>query len=49
MQKITRILEKIKDGLMKSILMADFSDILGTGLVEDWKMMKGELIDGKKL
>ena len=48
MQKITRILEKIKDGLMKSILMADFSGILGTGLVEDWKM-KGELIDGKKL
>ena len=34
---------------MKSILMADFSGILGTGLVEDWKMMKGELIDGKKL
>ena len=49
MQKITKKKKKIKDGLMKQILMADFSGILGTGLVEDWKMMKGELIDGKKL
>ena len=29
--------------------MARFSDILDTGWVEDWKMMKGKLIDGKKL
>ena len=29
--------------------MAGFSDILGTGQVEDWKMMKVKLIDGKKL
>ena len=29
--------------------MAGFSGILGTGQVEDQKMIKGELIDGKKL
>ena len=28
--------------------MAGFSGILGTGWVEDRKMMKGKLIDGKK-
>ena len=27
--------------------MADFSGILGTGQVEDQKMMKDKLIDGK--
>ena len=29
--------------------MAGFSGILGTGQVEDQKMMKGKLIDGLKL
>ena len=29
--------------------MVIFSSILGTGQVEDQKMIKGELIDGKKL
>ena len=29
--------------------MAGFSGILGIGQEEDWKMMKGKLIDGKKL
>ena len=29
--------------------MAGFSGILGTGQVEDWKMMKDKLIDGKEL
>ena len=29
--------------------MAGFSGILGTGQVEDRKMMKDKLIDGKKL
>ena len=29
--------------------MVRFSGILGTGWVEDWKMMKDKLIDGKKL
>ena len=29
--------------------MVGFSGILGTGQVEDRKMMKGKLIDGKKL
>ena len=29
--------------------MDDFSGILATGWVEDWKMMKYKLIDGKKL
>ena len=29
--------------------MIGFSGILGTGQVEDRKMMKGKLIDGKKL
>ena len=33
---------------MKQILMDDFSGILDTGWVEDQKMMKGKLIDGKK-
>ena len=34
---------------MKSILMGSFSGILGTGWVEDRKMMKDKLIDRKKL
>ena len=29
--------------------MVRFSGILGTGWVEDWKMMKDKLIDGKEL
>ena len=29
--------------------MVDFSGILGTGQVEDRKMTKGKLMDGKKL
>ena len=29
--------------------MDDFSGILATGWVEDWKMMKYKLTDGKKL
>ena len=29
--------------------MVDFSGILGTGWVEDRKMLKDKLIDGKKL
>ena len=34
---------------MKLILMAGFSDISDTGQVEDRKIIKGKLIDGKKL
>ena len=34
---------------MKWVLMVDFSGILDTGWVEDRKMMKDKLIDGKKL
>ena len=34
---------------MKQIFMVGFSGILGTGQVEDWKMMKEKLIDGKKI
>ena len=33
---------------MKQILMVGFSGILDTGQVEDRKMMKSKLIDGKK-
>ena len=33
---------------MKQILMVDFSGILDTGQVEDEKMVKDKLIDGKK-
>ena len=32
---------------MKQMLMDGFSDILDTGQVEDHKMIKGKLIDGK--
>ena len=34
---------------MKQILMVGVSDILDTGQVEDWKMMKDKLIGGKRL
>ena len=34
---------------MKLILMVGFGVILGTDWVEDQKMVKGKLIDGKKL
>ena len=34
---------------MKSILMVSFSGILGTGWVEDRKMIKDRSIDEKKL
>ena len=40
---------KIKVGLMKQILMVGFRGILDIGQVEDQKMMKDKLIDGKKL
>ena len=33
---------------MKQILMVGFSGILDTGQVEDKKMVKDKLIDGKK-
>ena len=34
---------------MKQILMVGFSGTLDTGCVEDQKMMKDKLIDGKEL
>ena len=34
---------------MKQILMVGFSGILDTGQVENHKMMKDKLIDGKKI
>ena len=34
---------------MKQTLMVGFGGIFDTGQVEDRKIMKGELIDGKKL
>ena len=40
---------KIKIGLMKQIFMVGFSGILDTGQVEDEKMIKDKLIDGKKV
>ena len=40
---------KIRDGLMKQTVMVGFSGILDTGYVEDQKMMKDKLIDGKEL
>ena len=39
----------LKVGLIKQILMDAFSGILDTGWAKDQKMMKGNLIDGKKL
>ena len=38
---------KIRVGLIKLILMVGFSGNLGTGYVEDQKMMKDKLIEGK--
>ena len=49
MRNIIKIFGKIKVGLMKQILMVGFSGILDIGQVEDQKMMKDKLIDGKKL
>ena len=40
---------KIKVESVKLILMVGFSGILRTGWVEDWKMIKVKLTDGKKL
>ena len=40
---------KIKAGLRIQILMVGFSGIIETGQVEDQKMMKDKLIDGKEL
>ena len=37
---------KIKAGQMKQILMVGFSGILGTGQVENRKMLKDKLING---
>ena len=34
---------------MKLILMVGFIGVLGIGQVEDQKMLKGKLIDGRKL
>ena len=34
---------------MKQIFMVGFRGILGTDEVEDWKMTKDKLIDGKEL
>ena len=34
---------------MKLTLMVCFNGILDTGWVEDWKIMKDKLIDGKEL
>ena len=39
----------MKVGLMKQIFMVGFSGILDTSWIEDWKMMKGKLIDEIKL
>ena len=49
MWNIVKILGEKKAGLMIQIPMAGFSGILGTGQVEDRKMMKGKLIAEKKL
>ena len=40
---------KAKIGLMKWILINGFSGIINSGWVEDQKMMKDKLIDGKEL
>ena len=47
MWNIIKILGKV--GLIKQILMVGFSGILGTAQLEDQKMIKDKLIDGKKL
>ena len=40
---------KVKDGLMKLILMVGFNGILDIGKEENLKMMKDKLLNGKKL
>ena len=40
---------KVKDGLMKLILMVGFNGILDIGKEEDLKMIKEKLEDGKEL
>ena len=47
MCNIVKIWE-IKVGLMKQTLMVGFSGILDTGQVEDHKIMKDKLTDGKE-
>ena len=49
MRNIIKILEKTRVGSMKLIPMVGFSGILDTGWVEDQKMIKDKLTDGKKL
>ena len=41
--------EEITVGLMKQTIIVGFSGILDTGQVEDHKITKDKLIDGKKL
>ena len=48
MRDIVKILDKIRVGLMKYVLMVGFSGILGTGSVEDQKIIIAKLIDGRK-
>ena len=49
MWNIIKIFGKIKAGLTKQILMVGFSGILDIGQVQDQKMIKDKLTDGKKL
>ena len=49
MHNIAKILEKMKAGLMKQILMVGFNGFLDTGQIEDWKVMEDKLTDGKKM
>ena len=49
MQNIVKIFGKIKVRLMKETLMDGFGGTLDTGQVEDHKMMKDKLVDGKEL
>ena len=49
MWNIAKILGKIKDELIKQILMVGLSGILDTGQVGDRKMTKDKLMDGKEL
>ena len=39
----------MSDGLMKQLLMINFSGILGTAQEDDRKMIKDKVIDGKEL
>ena len=49
MLNIIKILEKIKVGFIKQVVMVAFSGMLGIGQVEDQIMIKEKLLDGKKL